>query len=211
MEYHTDPIKAWKAVRTLEKGLSHHHSECCTNPLPCDLTGLDRIFPCNDFTHLANKPSLAEVTATLCQMANGKAPGPSSVTSDALKAMVWTEHQLENESGNDDVEYLAPVIHVMILEFWTGHLNFQYWESGTLAPVPQKGDLSNLNKWQPVCLLETTYKVLVIVLAFCINPIMRDNGLEEQCGNLSSKGCQDANFSLRIALHLHHEHNLPMH
>eukprot|EP00957_Ditylum_brightwellii_P205902 15345933-Ditylum_brightwellii.AAC.1 len=30
MVYRTDPVKAWKAMRTLEKGLSHHHSTCCT-------------------------------------------------------------------------------------------------------------------------------------------------------------------------------------
>eukprot|EP00957_Ditylum_brightwellii_P036459 2760995-Ditylum_brightwellii.AAC.1 len=127
-------------------------------------------------------------------MVNNKAPGPPGITSDVMKAMVWKEHQPENKSDNDDAEYLASVIHTMILEFWTGHLDFQYWESGTLAPVPQKGDLSNPNKWQPVCLLEPTYKILASVLAFCINPIIRYNGLEEQCGSLNSKGCQDANF-----------------
>eukprot|EP00957_Ditylum_brightwellii_P056523 4285349-Ditylum_brightwellii.AAC.1 len=26
--YRTDPIKAWKAMRTLEKGLLYHHSKC---------------------------------------------------------------------------------------------------------------------------------------------------------------------------------------
>eukprot|EP00957_Ditylum_brightwellii_P132340 10091693-Ditylum_brightwellii.AAC.1 len=137
-----------------------------------------------------------EVTATLCYMANGKAPGPSGITSDALKAMVWTEHQLENESNNDNAKYLASAIHTMILEFWTGHLDFQSWESGTMAPVPQKCDISNPNKWHPVCLLETTYKVFASVLAFCVNFIIRDNSLEEQCGGLNSKGCQDAIFSL---------------
>eukprot|EP00957_Ditylum_brightwellii_P028449 2148052-Ditylum_brightwellii.AAC.1 len=30
LAYGMDPIKAWKAMRTLEKGLSHHHSTCCT-------------------------------------------------------------------------------------------------------------------------------------------------------------------------------------
>eukprot|EP00957_Ditylum_brightwellii_P022947 1731617-Ditylum_brightwellii.AAC.1 len=25
-----DPIKSWKAMRTLEKGLTHHHTKCCT-------------------------------------------------------------------------------------------------------------------------------------------------------------------------------------
>eukprot|EP00957_Ditylum_brightwellii_P158059 12031714-Ditylum_brightwellii.AAC.1 len=170
MEYCTDPIKAWKGVRTLEKRLSHHPSKCRTvcmrkpdgtkaamdeknakvfcehfshifnnqTPLPCNLTALELICPCNYFTHLATAPSLPEVTATLCHMANGKAPGLSDITSNALKAMVWQEHQPENESDNDNAEYLASVIHAMILEFWNGHLDFQSWESRTLAPVPKK-------------------------------------------------------------------------
>eukprot|EP00957_Ditylum_brightwellii_P171286 13038909-Ditylum_brightwellii.AAC.1 len=71
---------------------------CCIfknqNQLPCNITTLDMIHPCHDFTHLAHKPSLMEVTATLCHMANIKAPGPSGITSNALKTMVWKEHVL---------------------------------------------------------------------------------------------------------------------
>eukprot|EP00957_Ditylum_brightwellii_P060165 4569769-Ditylum_brightwellii.AAC.1 len=72
--------------------------------------------------------------------------------------MVWKEHQLEDETANDNREYLVSVIHAMIVQFWNGEVDFGSWESRTLAPVPKKGDLSNPNKWQPVCLLETTYK-----------------------------------------------------
>eukprot|EP00957_Ditylum_brightwellii_P003382 256360-Ditylum_brightwellii.AAC.1 len=63
--------------------------------------------------------------------------------------MVWREHQAENETNNEDADYLASVVRAMILDFWNEHLDFQSWESGTLAPVPKKGDLSNLNKWRP--------------------------------------------------------------
>eukprot|EP00957_Ditylum_brightwellii_P157841 12014221-Ditylum_brightwellii.AAC.1 len=177
-------------MRTLEKGLLHHRSKCCTvqmqkadgikattdeenaevfcehfscifnnqNLLPCDITMLDLIYPCHDFTHLANELSFVEVTAALHCMDNRKGPGPSSITADALKAMMWKEYQPENELDNNDAEYLASVIKGMILDFWLRYLNFQSWESGTLAPVPKKGNLSNPNKWRPVCLLETTYK-----------------------------------------------------
>eukprot|EP00957_Ditylum_brightwellii_P055773 4226605-Ditylum_brightwellii.AAC.1 len=30
MGYHTDLVKAWKAMRTLEKGLTHQHTKCRT-------------------------------------------------------------------------------------------------------------------------------------------------------------------------------------
>eukprot|EP00957_Ditylum_brightwellii_P059099 4483326-Ditylum_brightwellii.AAC.1 len=72
------------------------------NLLPCDITALDLIHSCHDFTHLENEPSLTEVTTALCRMENGKAPGPSGITSDALKVMVQKEHLPENESNNED-------------------------------------------------------------------------------------------------------------
>eukprot|EP00957_Ditylum_brightwellii_P078914 5999900-Ditylum_brightwellii.AAC.1 len=128
------------------------------NPLPCDHTALSLILPHDNFTHLDELPSINEVRANLCRIANGKAPGPSDITSDALKSMVWTEETPGNEHDNDDANYLATVIHVMLLDFCKSTLDFKSWKSGTLAPVPKKGDLSNPNKWHPVCLLETMYK-----------------------------------------------------
>eukprot|EP00957_Ditylum_brightwellii_P136089 10378868-Ditylum_brightwellii.AAC.1 len=72
--------------------------------------------------------------------------------------MVWTEATPNDEGANDDANYLASVIHHMLLDFWKSALDFESWKSGILAPVPKKGDLSNPNKWRPVCLLETTNK-----------------------------------------------------
>jgi len=74
------------------------------------------------------------------------------------------------------------------------------WRTGILTPVPKKGDLLNPNKWRPVCLLEVTYKALASIIAARMNPIVQDFGLEEQCGLLNSKGCQDAPMSLKTAL-----------
>eukprot|EP00957_Ditylum_brightwellii_P050212 3807557-Ditylum_brightwellii.AAC.1 len=72
--------------------------------------------------------------------------------------MTWTEPDPEEASANDDAEFLVGIIHTMLDEFWTGSLDFESWASGTLSPVPKKGDLSDPNKWRPVCLLKTTYK-----------------------------------------------------
>eukprot|EP00957_Ditylum_brightwellii_P017965 1353307-Ditylum_brightwellii.AAC.1 len=99
-----------------------------------------------------------DVCTALRRMANGKAPGPSGVTSDALKSMVWVEETPDDEHDNDDVNYLATVIHAMLINFWESALDFESWKSGTLSPVPQKGNVLNPNKWRPVCLLETMHK-----------------------------------------------------
>mmetsp|Transcript_6884 Transcript_6884/g.10421 ORF Transcript_6884/g.10421 Transcript_6884/m.10421 type:complete len:95 (+) Transcript_6884:155-439(+) len=93
--------------------------------------------------------------------------------------MVWREDDLteEEESANDDADFLASVIHELLLDFWDSKLDFESWKRGTVAPVPKTGDLSNPNKWRPVCLLETSYKVLASILARRINPVIRYHGL----------------------------------
>eukprot|EP00957_Ditylum_brightwellii_P065592 4974859-Ditylum_brightwellii.AAC.1 len=62
-------------------------------------------------------------------MANGKAPGPSSITSDALKSMVWCDFGPDVEaSANEDAEYLASVVHELLLDFWESNLDFVSWK-----------------------------------------------------------------------------------
>eukprot|EP00957_Ditylum_brightwellii_P025881 1958123-Ditylum_brightwellii.AAC.1 len=120
-------------------------------------------------------------------MANGKAPGPSGATSDALRSMTWTEQDPKKEVINDDAKFLVSIIHAMLVDFWEDSHDFESWTSGTLSPVLKKGDLSDLNKWRPVCLLKITYIGLASTLAYRINPIIRDNGLEAQCSSHNSK------------------------
>eukprot|EP00957_Ditylum_brightwellii_P130862 9982824-Ditylum_brightwellii.AAC.1 len=157
-------------MRTLEKGLTHHHTKCRTicmqksdgtmattdnknaetfckhfnkifnnqSPLPCDETALDLIDNSPDFTHLEDAPSLTNVRAALHRMANGKASGPSGVTSNALKAMIWTKHNPGNDADNDNANCLTTVIHAILLDFWSKNTDFNSWASGILSPVPKK-------------------------------------------------------------------------
>eukprot|EP00957_Ditylum_brightwellii_P167162 12725256-Ditylum_brightwellii.AAC.1 len=165
-------------MRTLEKGLTHHHSKCRTIsmhnadgrkattdeenaqlPLPCNHTTLDLIKQHANYACLVTLPYVQEVCAALCHMVNCKAPSPSDITSNALKSMVWIKENPEDEFANDDADYLATVIYMMILEFWECSFDFQSWESGTLTPVPKKGDLSNPNKWCQFACLKLRIKI----------------------------------------------------
>eukprot|EP00957_Ditylum_brightwellii_P095474 7271896-Ditylum_brightwellii.AAC.1 len=71
-------------------------------------------------------------------MANGKAPRPSGITSDALKAMIWTKDDPDNDADNDDANCLIAVIHAMLLDFWSENTDFDSCASGILSPVPKK-------------------------------------------------------------------------
>ena len=103
------------------------------------------------------------------------------------------------------------VIHDNIKRFWKGGCSIAEWKVGTLAPVPNSKSLSNPNNWRPVCLLGITYKILASIVAFCINPIVRVKGMEEQCESLNSKGCQYALFLLKTASQTIREHGLGAH
>eukprot|EP00957_Ditylum_brightwellii_P197993 15084416-Ditylum_brightwellii.AAC.1 len=68
------------------------------------------------------------------------------------------------------------------------------WKEGTLSPV-----------------LEKAYKILASILAFWINPLVRDHGLESQCRSLNSKGCPNTLFAHKTALQARREHNVATH
>eukprot|EP00957_Ditylum_brightwellii_P148633 11316218-Ditylum_brightwellii.AAC.1 len=74
-----------------------------------------------------------------------------------------------------------------------------------------KGNLADPNKWRPVCLLETSCKVLASILANRINPLVRDHGLDSQCRSLNFKGCANALLALKSAIQTRREHNLATH
>eukprot|EP00957_Ditylum_brightwellii_P055154 4180101-Ditylum_brightwellii.AAC.1 len=121
------------------------------------------------------------------RMANSKSLGLMEVTLGAFCAMVWCEADPTQAGLNTDAEYLCQYITDILKLLWEGELDVEAWKTGNLSPVSKPGDLSDPNKWWPVCLLETLYKVLASILACQINPFVRDHQLEAQCGSLNSK------------------------
>eukprot|EP00957_Ditylum_brightwellii_P077550 5893080-Ditylum_brightwellii.AAC.1 len=88
---------------------ANHFSKAFNNPdpLPCDASVLPLILTQPQFSELAAPPDLEEVMDAIMRMANGKAPGPSGVTSDAFCAMFWCEPDPQKEGLNKDAEFLC--------------------------------------------------------------------------------------------------------
>eukprot|EP00957_Ditylum_brightwellii_P081203 6177593-Ditylum_brightwellii.AAC.1 len=85
--------------------------------------------------------------------------------------MIWRKkHDTDDKSANDDAIFLIDYVTEILRLFWTGELDIATLNESTLSPVPRKGNLADPNKWRPVCLLETSYKVLASILANRINP-----------------------------------------
>eukprot|EP00957_Ditylum_brightwellii_P008805 668248-Ditylum_brightwellii.AAC.1 len=141
------------------------------DPSPCNETILPSVPTQPEFPHLGDPPLPAEVRSTIMRMCNGKVPGPSEITSDAFCTMFFQRPDPEKSGNNESVDYLCDYITEILHLFWEGNLDIKSWHKGTLSPVPKPGDLADPNKWRPVCLLETLYKVLASILAFRINPL----------------------------------------
>eukprot|EP00957_Ditylum_brightwellii_P014679 1106611-Ditylum_brightwellii.AAC.1 len=63
--------------------------------------------------------------------------------------MVWCDNNAEDETENEDAEFLTEVIFNLLQDFWDSKLDFASWKKGILAPVPKKGDLLDPNRWRP--------------------------------------------------------------
>eukprot|EP00957_Ditylum_brightwellii_P177213 13499810-Ditylum_brightwellii.AAC.1 len=82
-------------------------------------------------------------------MKNGKSPGPTGISADAFQTMNWRNHDSDDETANDDADFLIDYITEILCLFWSGELDIATWKEGTLSPVPKRGDLANPNKWTP--------------------------------------------------------------
>ena len=132
-----------------------------------------------------------------------KAPGENGLTADALKALA------QNVSAKRIDEPHAGPIRILLRilrKIWNGEEVPSEWHSGCLSPIFKKGDPLNPANWRPVCLLDISYKIMAAIIAARMNPIVRDDGLEEACGCLQKRGCVDAVCNLKAALQTRREH-----
>eukprot|EP00957_Ditylum_brightwellii_P208541 15357940-Ditylum_brightwellii.AAC.1 len=228
MGYKSDLAKRWQDMRMLKAGLCYHHTPCHTihmkrpngnkatsdkenaevfakhfnnpSPLPCNASVLSLVPQYQEFTHLASPPMHDKIANTILCMQNGKAPGPTGVTSDVFCAMIWRTFGKDSRVADADTEFLINYIMEILCLFWITDLDIESWITGTLALVPKKGDLSDPNKWRPVCLLKTAYKENIPIPTFNWFP-MSKNGCVK--GHLRKQGkAKDILFPFKKSLYV---------
>jgi len=137
-------------------------------------------------------PTEKEVKAALARMSGDKAPGPSSIPTEAFKSL-----------SGDNLNMFVGIIH----KFWLDP-NYQPegWEQISLKVIPKSGDLSNANKWRGIALGDIAAKTVSSIVARRLTTHLSTFGIDEQCGCLFGKGCADATFALKSALQTLKEH-----
>ena len=143
---------------------------------------------------LDHSPSDEEIRCAVNKL-NDTAPGDSGVVAQLFKALVVTT------AGFD-------LIRTMVLRFWeTGEVPDE-WETGLLAILPKKGDLSLPGNYRGIMMLEVAYKIVANLVHVRIEPIIESLDHEAQCGFRRKRGCSDAIFTIRQLIAKRREHGL---
>ena len=119
-------------------------------------------------------------------MKNNKAPVISQVTIDAINTL---SVQLLNKVYN------------FIVDFWNGKQDYEEWHQTMLKVLPKSGDLSNPNKWRGITITDVITKLNACIINARLQQILEKNGIEEKLGSTKERGCPDANFTVKQALH----------
>jgi hypothetical protein len=123
----------------------------------------------------------------------GKAPGLSRIPPEALKAM-------------DDTPQMT--VHKHISNFFERKTNHKRWHKIQRVPVPKEGNLSDLNKWQGVMLMDMCSKVFSLIMTACAFKILDKHVKCFQFGGTPELGCRDGLFTLKALLNAQLNHDL---
>ena len=156
---------------------------------------------------LEHPPSDEEIRHAVKRL-NDTAPGKSGVAAPLFKALITTA------AGFD-------LVCSMALSFWETGKVPDDWETGLLAILPKKGDLSDAGNYRGIMMLEVAYKIIANLIHARIEPVVEalDQeargsagrcGLdhETQCGFRRKRGCSDAIFTIRQLIAKRREHGL---
>ena len=98
------------------------------------------------------------------------------------------------------------LVRTMVHHFWqTGEVQTE-WETGLLAILAKKGDLSLKGNYRGIMMLEVAYKRVAILLDERLDPVCESLDHEAQCGFRRKRGTTDALFTARQLIAKRREH-----
>ena len=172
----------------------NHFEQLYGRPPVYDETVLEMLAQQPSALNCEHPPTSDEIRQAVSKLKN-KAPGESGLTPQVWKVL----------TGNDETFSLLESI---IMEFWSTGITPTEWENGLLRILPKKGDLSLPGNYRGIMLLEAAYKIVCIILHGRLLPIQESLDHEAQCGFRPGRGCQDAVFTVKIAMKKRREHGL---
>ena len=112
-------------------------------------------------------PTREEVKAAVNRLKNNKAPGPDGIPSEILKKGYKC---MENS------------IYELIVQIWNNETIPSCWAEALICPIHKKGDVQNCENSRGISLVNTAYRVLLIVLYGRLKPYTDKIIRHYQCG-----------------------------
>ncbi len=171
-----------------------HFERVFNNHRPVNLTILTDV-PQRPTLHDLDLPiTYKEADAAINKLKNGKSPGLNGIPPEAYKAMNTKTRRK---------------IHKFIYAFLEGKVDYEGWHDSQCVPVPKSGNLSDLNKWRGVMLIDVCSKIFLSVMNGRAFRLLKLHGTKFQFGGTPTLGCQDGLFTLKTLLKAHKNHHLP--
>jgi hypothetical protein len=155
--------------------------------VPVDWTVLEDIAQRPVISRLADPPTYDELEKAVSKLADGKAPGESGVTAEAIEALPRTA-----------LDGLHEIYH----RYWTASMIVhEEWSAAILRLLYKgKGDsatqeLSRHRSLRPLCSC-----LMSSIINFRLMTLIEKYGLDEQFGYTPGKGTIDALYTIRTAL-----------
>ena len=140
--------------------------------------------------------SFKEIDAVINKLTNGKAPGLNGIPpeAEAYKAM------------NSQTRCRT---HRYVVAFFEGDADYTSWHQSQCIPVPQRGNLSDPNKWHWVMLMDVCSMIFSSVINGRAFRLLELHGTKFQFKGTPGLGCQDGLFTINTLISAHKNHHLP--
>ena len=106
-----------------------------------------------------------ELKTALYAMKYNKSPGLDGLTAEYFKYFWW---------------HFNDIFHFLLERIFKNNELCQSMKIGVISLIPKKGDLTRLNNWRPISLLNTDYKIINKALANIISRVITNLISEDQ-------------------------------
>jgi hypothetical protein len=137
-------------------------------------------------------PLLSEVKDAISSLKNNKVPGDDNLAAELFKA------------GGDA---LAQKLYELISRVWSDETLPSEWKTGVICPIFKKGCKLECKNYRGISLLPTAYKVLSLILANRLKPLMEEFLHPYQAGFRKGRSTSDQIFCIRQIIAKSHEMN----
>jgi len=155
-----------------------------------DQSEINKLFQHQFNYELGDPPTYQEVSQAIKRTASEKSPGQTAITTDMLKNL-----------PPEAFLFLTRIIQ----QYWTNpECDFTPWHIVLLSIIYKgKGDTKDPKNWRPVCLKETSAKILSSIVSKRLLKQIKIVGAPTQFGHV---GCQEALHTIRNILTTRRHH-----